>query len=83
MIPAPPLEKLTFDLINLNPIGERNSEPNDLARRNITTLGIEVPISCLTDGEPVIGGWTTASVRKTPGKGNNYVQVSRPGSPLT
>jgi hypothetical protein len=72
----------TFDLINLNPVGERNSEPNDLARKNITTLGLEVPISCLTDGDPVIGGWTTASVRKTPGKGNNYVQVSRLGSPL-
>lgn len=55
----------TFDLINLNPVGARNSETNDLAEKNVTTLALEVPISCLTHGsEPVIGGWTTASVRK-------------------
>ena len=85
----------TFDLINLNPIGPRDAEPNDLADKNVTTLGVEVAISCLTrPGEPVIGGWTTASVRRSEGKGNDndrrrgatppgqYTQVSRLGSPL-
>ena len=78
----------TFDLINLNPVGARDSETNDLAEKNVTTLALEVPIGCLTSGnEPVIGGWTTASVRKDNGKSKDssrkdYTQVSRLGSPL-
>jgi hypothetical protein len=53
----------TFDLINTNPVGPRDGETNDLADKNVTTLALEVPISCLTRrNEPVIGGWTTASL---------------------
>ena len=64
-----------FDLINTNPIGPRNAEENSLADKNVTTLAIEVPISCLTAGtEEVIGGWTTAN------KGGK--QLSRLGNPL-
>jgi hypothetical protein len=50
-----------FDLINLNPLGARNSATNVLANKNITTIALEVPASCLVHGsDPVIGGWTTA-----------------------
>jgi hypothetical protein len=55
----------TFDLINIaHPVGEQfnNSGRDDLADKNVTSLILEVPIACLaTGGEPVIGGWTTAS----------------------
>src|SRR5581483_12441334 len=52
-----------FDLVNLNPIGPRDGEPNNLSHKNITSLALEVPISCLTNGkDPVIGAWTTASL---------------------
>ena len=37
----------TFDLINTNPVGPRDGETNDLADKNVTTLALEVPISCL------------------------------------
>src|SRR5918993_683868 len=60
----------TFDLINTNPLGPENGETNDLAGNNVSTLALEVPISCLVAGsEPVIGAWTTASlgVGVTPG----------------
>ncbi len=87
-----------FDLINLNPVGPRNSKPNVLADDNVTSLALELPISCLTkQGEPVIGAWTTASLRqarllnaegKRNGKhfasleGGPWVQMSRLGNPL-
>ena len=51
-----------FDLVNLNPLGPVDGEENVLADKNITSLALEVPISCLTNGtDPVIGAWTTAS----------------------
>ncbi|MEO6264795.1 MAG: DUF4331 domain-containing protein [Luteimonas sp.] len=65
-----------FDLINTNPLGPMNAEQNDLARKNITTIALEVPIACLTNGsDPVIGAWTTAKTRAG-------VQQSRLGMPL-
>ena len=36
-----------FDLVNLNPLGPENGEENTLADKNVTTLALEVPISCL------------------------------------
>jgi|SRR5665213_3222529 len=64
----------TFDLVNIKyPVEElapagvnaRNLAPNSLAGYNVTSIAIEVPASCLTaGGDPVIGGWTTASVRQ-------------------
>ena len=34
-----------------------------IGKANVTSLAIEVPISCLTEGsDPVIGAWTTASL---------------------
>jgi Domain of unknown function (DUF4331) len=64
----------TFDLVNIKyPVEElapkgvnaRNDEPNSLADKNVTSLALEIPIACLTKGaDPVIGGWTTASIRQ-------------------
>ncbi len=37
-----------------------------IADKNVTSLALELPASCLTKGtDPVIGGWTTASVRQS------------------
>ncbi|MBC7780239.1 MAG: DUF4331 domain-containing protein [Proteobacteria bacterium] len=84
-----------FDLINLNPLGpEAGGNNNDLESKNISTLAMELPISCVTVvGEPVIGAFTTASLRQDmlaapAGLSNSntasgpFVQVSRLGMPL-
>lgn len=86
-----------FDLLNLNPLGTTNANADALAGKNVTTLAMEVPIACLTTaGNPIIGGWTTASVRQgrlieSPPKsghgtaalhGGAWAQVSRLGMPL-
>jgi hypothetical protein len=77
-----------FDLINLNPVGSPSEEPDDLASKNVTSLALELPIDCITNGsEPVIGGWTTGSVKRSHDKNRNdprrdFVQVSRLGHPL-
>ena len=65
----------TFDLVNikypaeeLGPVGQnaRNLAPNSLAGYNVTSIALELPASCLTAGaDPVIGAWTTASVRQS------------------
>jgi len=82
-----------FDLVNLNPLGARDGNQNSLTEKNVTTLALEVPASCLgaTASQPVIGGWTTASVPKYRVLNSNgkafefadWVQVSRLGSPLS
>ncbi len=85
----------TFDLINTNPLGPVNGEANTIADKNITSLELEVHKSCLTSTtEPVIGAWTTASLRQArllrqlpsyeqPTKeGGPWTQVSRLGMPL-
>jgi len=85
-----------FDLINLNPLGPVDGEEDDLADKNVTSLILEVPISCLTNGtEPVIGAWTTSSTARRQEFGRKVsfdmpvqresralFQVSRLGSPL-
>lgn len=56
-----------FDLVNLNPLGSRDSTRNALTDKNVDTIALEVPATCLR-GQPsqaVIGAWTTASVLKT------------------
>jgi hypothetical protein len=68
-----------------------------IQKANVTTLAMEVHKDCLTAGaEPVIGAWSTASLRQgrlinpKPGTGNDkaekaggaWVQVSRLGNPL-
>jgi len=84
-----------FDLVNTNPLGPVNGEEDKLADANITSFIMEIPIDALvTEGEPVIGAWTTAFERRTSVERNNptfdyptsetgsYIQVSRLGSPL-
>lgn len=52
-----------FDLVNLNPLGARDSASNAIGDKNVTSLALEVPAACLTNAtDPVIGGWTTASL---------------------
>ncbi|HEY0767956.1 MAG TPA: DUF4331 domain-containing protein [Steroidobacteraceae bacterium] len=54
-----------FDLVNLNPVGPRDGAPNTIADKNVTSIALEVPISCLVSAkDPVIGAWTTASLRQ-------------------
>ncbi len=84
-----------FDLVNTNPLGSPTGEANLLDDANVTALALEIPISCLTNGdEDVIGGWTTASLRQArvlnPSplpfdasvEGGAWTQVSRLGMPL-
>ena len=58
-----------FDLVNLDPRASntpRNSKGSVTQYKNITTLALEVPVSCLTSApnQPIIGAWTTASLRQ-------------------
>ncbi|MES2948116.1 MAG: DUF4331 domain-containing protein [Pseudomonadota bacterium] len=68
-----------------------------IQKNNVTSMALEVHKDCLTAGsDPVIGGWTTASMRQTrllngnPPSGHQtsesvggaWVQVSRLGNPL-
>jgi hypothetical protein len=93
----------TFDLINykapaveFDPNAEKGAK-DDLADKNVTAIELEVPTACLlnANGDPVIGAWTTASMRQgrllnpLPGasvgaslEGGAWVQVSRLGMPL-
>ena len=87
-----------FDLINLDPLGaETGGNANNLEGKNISSIAMELPIACIANnGDPVIGAWTTASVRQgrlinpNPGTGLNnaskeggaWAQVSRVGMPL-
>ena len=93
-----------FDLVNA-PVSVLtdptliNAGHNDLDDKNVTTLALEVHKSCLLSAgssDPVIGGWTTASIRQsqlinanpprghqtTASVGGAWVQVSRLGMPL-
>ncbi|HEX4350678.1 MAG TPA: DUF4331 domain-containing protein, partial [Verrucomicrobiae bacterium] len=68
-----------FDLINLsNPLGPVDGTRDSLADKNVTSLILELPKTCLTNNSPVIAAWTTASQFQ----GANIVQVSRLGQPL-
>ena len=93
-----------FDLVNA-PASFITNEGNaaaggkfgDLENKNVTSLALEVPASCLTQGsEKVIGAWTTASLRQgrllngapksglqaSEKVGGAWTQVSRLGMPL-
>jgi hypothetical protein len=95
-----------FDLVNapasvlLNPDlkdAEGMGGNHYIQKQNITSIALEVHKSCLTSGsEPVIGAWTTASMRQarllngSPQSGHQtsekaggaWTQVSRLGNPL-
>ncbi|MEO8188282.1 MAG: DUF4331 domain-containing protein, partial [Burkholderiaceae bacterium] len=53
----------TFDLINLNPLATTGGI-DDLADKNVSSIVMEVASACLVATDPVIGGWTTASLRQ-------------------
>lgn len=94
----------SFDLINYVPIdgsafpgGITQSRANDdlVGKKNVTSIALEVPISCLTGtGNGVIGAWQTASLPQArilnpkaaynanALQGGAYVQVSRLSAPL-
>jgi hypothetical protein len=95
-----------FDLVNsttgvlLNPANKDAagmSGNHIIQKSNVTSIAMEIHKSCLTAGtDPVIGGWTTASMRQArllngkPASGHQasekaggaWVQVSRLGNPL-
>ncbi|MFT6329468.1 MAG: hypothetical protein ACJAYN_001400 [Bermanella sp.] len=73
----------------------QDSSNDDLIDKNVTSIAIEIPKSCITgEGNGVVGGWTTASLPQVrilnpnatfdkPAKsGGALTQVSRLGSPL-
>jgi hypothetical protein len=91
-----------FDLINAPPaviVGGNTPAGRDLVKstiadKNITTLALELPISCVKGSGDVIGAWTTASLRqvrvvnpratyKLPAlEAGAWTQVSRLSTPL-
>lgn len=92
-----------FDLVNIVPVDgtsfpggiTQSTANNIIADKNVTTLALELPISCVTgSGNGVIGVWTSASLPQATLRNPNpnftnpdvnggaYVQVSRLGMPL-
>jgi hypothetical protein len=91
-----------FDLVNAPDTviaggvdrASRNLVPSTIADKNITTIALELPISCLKGSSDVIAGWTSASVRQVriinpranyevPAfEGGAWTQVSRLSAPL-
>jgi hypothetical protein len=93
-----------FDLVHapasfLLDNNNRDAGTDSLADKNVTSLALEVPTACLMAAgstDPVIGGWTTASVRqglmrdgapkagydRAAVHGGAWTQVSRLGMPL-
>lgn len=73
-----------FDLVNTNPVGPRDGERNTIADKNVTTIALELPIACLTQGaSPIIGAWTTAYLPKRDRRGSSRMEaVSRLSAPL-
>ncbi len=55
-----------FDLVNIptaRVIGNRDGASNATEGKNITSLALELPISCVTSAtSPIIGVWTTSSM---------------------
>lgn len=92
-----------FDLVNatpaqiLDPANINAFAAKSIQDKNVTAIALEVHKSCLTSGsEPVIGAWSTASMRQArllngmPSAGHQtasteggaWTQVSRLGNPL-
>ncbi len=94
-----------FDLVNtpvtvITDPALINAAPNTILDKNVTTLALEIHRSCFLavgSNDPVIGAWTTASIRQsqlvnanppsghqtTVSYGGAWVQVSRFGMPLS
>lgn len=80
------------------PVGRDNRDrgPDITDDDNVTSIALELPISCVaSEDDPVVGGWTTSSlpqarllqnlsadVKDPDIEGGRLIQVSRLGSPL-
>ena len=61
-----------FDLVNAPPAvvvggndpAGRALAPSTIADKNVTTMALELPISCIKGQGDVVGGWTSASLRQ-------------------
>jgi hypothetical protein len=94
-----------FDLLHFNTsgigdvaniLGPQYQGFDDLAGKNVTSIALEIPAACLIKDaqHPIIGAWTTASVRQArvinpdptferpTHEGGPWAQVSRLGMPL-
>ena len=73
----------TFDLVNIStsPLGPVDANKDTLDDKNVTSIILEIPKSCLlvSPEKPVIGAWMTASKMGTNGE---MTQLSRLGQPL-
>mgnify|MGYP003703969873 CR=1 FL=1 len=96
---GPFFDAVNYTLAQLTDPTQKNAFAADsIQDKNVTTLALEVHKSCLkgTGNDPVIGAWTTASMRQarlldgspksgyqtTDKDGGAWVQVSRLGNPL-
>ncbi len=93
---------VTFDLVNAPAAvvaggttrEARSLVPSSLDGNNVTSIAMELPISCIKGTGDVVGGWTTASVRQVrivnprstfelPSfEGGAWTQISRLSMPL-
>lgn len=89
---------INFDLdpgtAQANFLGPQDQGANVLQGKSVTSLAMEIPAACLVGATPVIGVWTTASLRQArvlnptatfaqpTREGGPWVQVSRVGMPL-
>ena len=95
---------VVFDMVDapvsalIDPTAYGATPRGTLYYKNVTALELEVPATCLgaTTAQPVLGGWTTASLRQTrvldptpksgyqttDRNGGAWTQVSRLGMPL-
>jgi hypothetical protein len=93
----------TFDLINAPgsvvgnggvAVGGYQTVPNPLTKKNVTSIELELPATCVAGASGIVAGWTSASVRQarvinpkatygSPSKeGGAWTQVSRLSAPL-
>jgi len=87
----------SFDLVNYIPLEsfiKQDTNNDDLRGKNVTTIALELPTSCIVSTGDIIGGWTTASLPqarilnpdasfdKPEVNGGALVQVSRLSHPL-
>jgi len=84
-----------FDLASFDVLGPTSGRTSTMVGKNVTSLALEVPSACLSEGNgAVVAGWTTArlpryrELKERPTydepeiHSGDYVQVSRLGNPL-
>jgi hypothetical protein len=92
---------VVFDMVDapvsaLTDASAIGASTSSLDKLNVTALALEVPKACLVGSDPIIGGWTTSSLRQTrvldpspkagyqttDREGGAWTQVSRLANPL-